>query len=60
MLAVRERTDLLNDYEEISGFYGYSDPELYQAIQIGLDQIKDGEIITEEEMMKSLNKYIGK
>jgi PHD/YefM family antitoxin component YafN of YafNO toxin-antitoxin module len=34
--------------------------ELYQAIQAGLDQIKNGEIITEKEMMKNLNEYIGK
>jgi hypothetical protein len=34
--------------------------ELYQAIQVGLDQIKNGEIIHEKEMMKNLNNYVGK
>jgi hypothetical protein len=34
--------------------------ELYQLLEVGLDQIKNGEIITEEEMMKELNQYIGK
>jgi hypothetical protein len=34
--------------------------ELYQAIQIGLDQIKNGETITEEQMMENLNGYLEK
>jgi PHD/YefM family antitoxin component YafN of YafNO toxin-antitoxin module len=34
--------------------------ELHQAIQVGLDQIQNGEIITEDEMMKNLNQYLGK
>ena len=34
--------------------------ELHQALQLGLDQIKNGEIITEDEMMKNLNHYLGK
>jgi PHD/YefM family antitoxin component YafN of YafNO toxin-antitoxin module len=45
----------LETYEELMGRL-----ELYQAIQAGLDQIKRGEIITEEQMMKNLNRYIGK
>ena len=42
-------------YEELAGRY-----ELYQAIQTGLDQIKNGETITEGEMLQNLGKYIGK
>jgi PHD/YefM family antitoxin component YafN of YafNO toxin-antitoxin module len=34
--------------------------ELYKAINIGLDQIKNGEIITEDEMDKKLFRYMGK
>ena len=34
--------------------------ELYKAIKVGLDQIKNGEIITEEEMDKKLFRYMGK
>jgi PHD/YefM family antitoxin component YafN of YafNO toxin-antitoxin module len=34
--------------------------ELYHALQMGLDQINNGEIIEEEEMMETLNNYIGK
>jgi predicted transcriptional regulator len=45
----------IETYEELMGKC-----ELYQAIQVGLDQIKNGEIIPEEEMMKTLNSYIGK
>jgi predicted transcriptional regulator len=45
----------IETYEELMGKC-----ELYQAIQVGLDEIKNGEIITEEEMMKNLNAYIGK
>ena len=32
--------------------------ELYHALHMGLDQINNGEIIEEEEMMEKLNKYI--
>jgi PHD/YefM family antitoxin component YafN of YafNO toxin-antitoxin module len=45
----------LETYEELMGRL-----ELYQAIQVGLDQIKNGETITEEQMMENLNGYIGK
>jgi len=36
-------------YEELTGKL-----ELYQSLQVGLDQIKNGEVITEEAMMKNL------
>ena len=42
-------------YEELVGKI-----ELYQALQIGLDQINNGEFIEEEEMMENLNNYIRK
>jgi len=42
-------------YEELVGRI-----ELYQSLQMGLDQINNGEIIEEEEMMEILNNYIGK
>lgn len=45
----------IETYEEIMGKI-----ELYQLLEVGLNQIKNGEIITEEEMMKELNQYIGK
>ena len=34
--------------------------ELYNALQIGYDQIQNGEFITHEEMMEHLKKYIRK
>src|SRR5215510_12434637 len=34
--------------------------ELYHSLQMGLDQINNGEVIEEEEMFKKLNNYIGK
>ena len=34
--------------------------ELYHALQKGLDQINNGEVIEEEEMMEKLNNYIRK
>ena len=40
-------------YEEIVGRI-----ELYQALYMGLQQINNGEIIEEEEMMGILNNYI--
>jgi len=40
-------------YEELSGRV-----ELYHALQMGLDQINNGDIIEEEEMMAKLNGYI--
>ncbi|GHU87429.1 prevent-host-death protein [Spirochaetia bacterium] len=45
----------IETYEEFMGKI-----ELYQLLEVGLNQIKNGEIITEEEMMKELNEYIGK
>jgi PHD/YefM family antitoxin component YafN of YafNO toxin-antitoxin module len=45
----------IETYEDLIGGI-----ELYRAIEAGLDQIKKGEIITEEKMIKDLNKYIGK
>jgi PHD/YefM family antitoxin component YafN of YafNO toxin-antitoxin module len=41
-------------YEELVGKI-----QLYHALQMGLDQINNGEIIEEEEMMETLNNYIG-
>jgi PHD/YefM family antitoxin component YafN of YafNO toxin-antitoxin module len=87
MPEIRECTELLNNYGEISEFcHNYKEPvfitkngrgdlavmgietyevlmgrtELYQAIQIGLDQIENGETEAEEKMMKKLNGYLGK
>jgi PHD/YefM family antitoxin component YafN of YafNO toxin-antitoxin module len=34
--------------------------ELHKAIKVGLDQIKNGEIITEEEMDEKLIRYMGR
>jgi PHD/YefM family antitoxin component YafN of YafNO toxin-antitoxin module len=45
----------IDAYEELVGKI-----ELYHALQMGLDQINNGEIIEEEEMMATLNNYIGK
>jgi len=42
-------------YEELTGKIA-----LYHALQMGLDQINSGETIEEEEMMETLNNYIGK
>ena len=42
-------------YEELVGKI-----ELYHALQMGLDQINNGEIIEEEEMMEILDNYLGK
>jgi PHD/YefM family antitoxin component YafN of YafNO toxin-antitoxin module len=41
-------------YEELNGRL-----ELYQVILKGLNQIKNGEIIPEEEMMRKIKKYAG-
>jgi len=81
MPAIRNSTDLLQNYSEISEFcHNYREPvfitkngqgdlaimsmerydelmsrlELYQAIEIGMKQIENGEIYTEEEMMEKL------
>ena len=45
----------IETYEEFMGKM-----ELYQLLEVGFNQIKNGDIITEEEMMKELNQYIGK
>jgi PHD/YefM family antitoxin component YafN of YafNO toxin-antitoxin module len=45
----------IETYEEFMGKI-----ELYQLIEAGLEQIKNGEIIPQEEMMKKLHKYSGK
>jgi PHD/YefM family antitoxin component YafN of YafNO toxin-antitoxin module len=45
----------MESYEELIGRI-----ELYHSLQMGLDQINNGEIIEEEEMFKKLNNYIGK
>jgi prevent-host-death family protein len=45
----------IETYKELTGKM-----EFYQLIQNGLDQIKNGETISEEEMMTNLNNYIGK
>ena len=45
----------IDAYEELIGRL-----ELYHSLQMGLDQINNGEIIEEEEMMEKLNNYIRK
>jgi predicted transcriptional regulator len=45
----------MDTYEETVGRR-----ELYHAIEAGLDQIKNGETIPEDEMFKHLNSLIGK
>ena len=42
-------------YEELASRY-----KLYDIIHLGLDQIKNGEIIPGPEMMKKIKKYAGK
>jgi len=42
-------------YEELVGRI-----ELYHSLQMGLDQVNNGEVIEEEEMMGILNNFIGK
>jgi PHD/YefM family antitoxin component YafN of YafNO toxin-antitoxin module len=44
----------IETYEELNGRL-----ELYKVILKGLNQIRNGEIITEEEMMKKIRKYAG-
>jgi predicted transcriptional regulator len=44
-------------YEEL---IGKSRIELFQTLQMGLDQINNGEFIEEEQMMEKLNNYIRK
>ena len=43
----------IDAYEELAGRI-----ELYPALHIGFEQINNGEIIEEEEMMEFLNSYI--
>jgi len=81
MPAIKNSTDLLQNYSEISEFcHNYKEPvfitkngqgdlaimsmekydelmsriELYQAIEIGMKQIENGEIYTEEEMLEKI------
>jgi PHD/YefM family antitoxin component YafN of YafNO toxin-antitoxin module len=42
-------------YEELVGRI-----ELYHSLQMGLDQINNGDFIEEDEMMEKLNNYIRK
>ena len=42
-------------YEELTCRY-----KLYEALQIGLDQVKNGEVIPGMEMMKKIKEYAGK
>jgi len=42
-------------YEELVGRI-----ELYHSLQMGLDQVNNGKVIEEEEMMRVLNNFIGK
>ena len=44
----------IETYEELNGKL-----ELYKVILKGLNQIRNGEIITEEEMIKKIKKYAG-
>jgi len=44
----------IETYEELNGKL-----ELYQVILKGLNQIRNGEIITEGEMMRKIKKYAG-
>ena len=44
----------IETYEELVGRI-----ELYQALHMGLEQINNGEVIEEKEMMEKLNSYIG-
>ena len=44
----------IETYEELNGKL-----ELYQVILKGLNQIRNGNIITEEEMMRKIKKYAG-
>jgi len=44
----------IETYEEMNGRL-----ELYQKILIGLNQIKNGETVPEEKIMKKIKKYAG-
>jgi len=51
MPAIRKSSET---YKELNGKL-----ELYQVILKGLNQIKNGDTITEEEMMRKIKKYTG-
>jgi len=53
MPAIRNSADLVNNFGEIR------DIGLYCALQMGLDQINNGDVIEEDEMIGVLNNYIG-
>jgi PHD/YefM family antitoxin component YafN of YafNO toxin-antitoxin module len=44
----------IETYEELNGKL-----ELYQVILKGLNQIRNGDVITEEEMMRKIKNYAG-
>jgi len=44
----------IETYKEIAGRL-----ELYKELQVGINQIKKGETISEEKMMKKIKKYAG-
>jgi len=44
----------IETYEEIMGRL-----ELYKKLQIGINQIKNGETVSEEKMMKKIKQYAG-
>ena len=44
----------IETYEELASRY-----KLYDAIQFGLDQINNGEIVPGKEMMEKIKKYAG-
>jgi predicted transcriptional regulator len=44
----------INAYNELSGKI-----DLYQKLLAGLNQIYNGETVSEEELMKKIDKYIG-
>ena len=83
MPAIKNSTDLLQNYSEISEFcHNYREPvfitknghgdlaimsietydelmsrlELYQSIEEGMNQVENGEIYTEEEMVEKIKK----
>ena len=45
----------IETYEELASRY-----KLYDAIHLGLDQIKNGKIIPGQEMMEKIKNYAGK
>ena len=56
MPAVKESAIMsIDTYETLSG-----ENELYQLIQEGIDDIKNGRTLTEEEIIKNMNNALGK